>query len=173
MSTTTTLRHGEHTLEVTIVADGEVLRGRIGDRDVEARRLPASAPPYATAGASVQEITLVTADRTHHATVVRHRDRILVALRGRTYAFTTGNDDAAAHRGVGTGQIAAPMPGKIIAVVVQVGDRVATGAPVLVMEAMKMETTLTADIDGEVTRVAAVAGETVDAGVVLVEITPA
>ena len=65
----------------------------------------------------------------------------------------------------------APMPGVLLRYLVRVGDQVKRGDPLVVIEAMKMETTLTADVDGEVTRVAAAPGETVDGGSVLVEIT--
>jgi len=47
-------------------------------------------------------------------------------------------------------QVAAPMPGLVVAVAVLAGDRVTTGQKLLTMEAMKMETTLYADIDGRV-----------------------
>jgi biotin carboxyl carrier protein len=43
---------------------------------------------------------------------------------------------------------------------------------VVVIEAMKMETTLAADVDGEVSQIAVAAGDTVEGGVILVDITP-
>ena len=100
--------------------------------------------------------------------------RVLVALDGCTYVFAAGEAARdSAGSGAGTGRIGAPMPGKVIAVLVAVGERVEHGQPVVVIEAMKMETTLTADVDGEVARIGAVIGETVDAGALLVEISPA
>jgi biotin carboxyl carrier protein len=87
--------------------------------------------------------------------------------------FNMGAVMAPAAADGGTGKIAAPMPGKVIAVLVQVGDRVEHGQPVVVVEAMKMETTLTADVDGEVARIGTAVGEKIDAGALLVEITPA
>jgi 3-methylcrotonyl-CoA carboxylase alpha subunit len=65
------------------------------------------------------------------------------------------------------------MPGKVVKVFVVAGDAVTAGQPLVVVEAMKMETTLSAEIDGTVKAVNANAGDTVDAGAVLVEITPA
>jgi biotin carboxyl carrier protein len=56
-------------------------------------------------------------------------------------------------------------------VLVAAGDAVTAGQPLVVIEAMKMETTLAAEIDGTVRSVAAEAGAMVDAGSVLVEIT--
>ena len=119
-------------------------------------------------------IALAIDGRTHHAVVATSRERVLVSLDGRTYVFAAGEDGAVSGgAGGGTGKITAPTPGKVIAILVAPGDHVEHGQGVLVIEAMKMETTLTADVDGEVTRIAAAVGETVDGGALLVEITPA
>ena len=69
--------------------------------------------------------------------------------------------------------VRSPMPGRIVRVLVAPGDEVEAGQPLVVVEAMKMETTLAAEIDGTVKAVNANAGDTVDAGAVLVEIAPA
>jgi 3-methylcrotonyl-CoA carboxylase alpha subunit len=174
VSTTTRLRARDGVLEVTVHAEGDAVRATVDGRPLEARRLPAPAPPYATAGAVVHEIALAIDGRTHHAVVATSRERVLVSLDGRTYVFAAGDDGAVSGgAGGGTGKITAPMPGKVIAILVAPGDHVEHGQGVLVIEAMKMETTLTADVDGEVTRIAAAVGETVDGGALLVEITPA
>jgi biotin carboxyl carrier protein len=65
------------------------------------------------------------------------------------------------------------MPGKVIAVLVAAGDTVEAGQPVVVLEAMKMESTLAAEVAGTVAAVSATPGATVGAGELLVEITPA
>lgn len=174
MNTTLQLRHGEDALAVTLATEGDRVRATIGERVLDATRLPAPAPPYAAAGAVVHEVAFALDGRVHRAVVARLRDRVLVALGGHTYVFAAG--DAAAEAGAaagGTGKIAAPMPGKVIAVLVAAGDRVEHGQPVVVVEAMKMETTLTSDVDGTVAAVAVAAGDTVDAGAVLVDVTPA
>ena len=73
--------------------------------------------------------------------------------------------------GVGPGdRIAAPMPGQVIAVAVQVGDRVAEGAPLVIVEAMKMEHTLRAPRSGRVSSVACAVGDRVEEGVELVQL---
>jgi acetyl/propionyl-CoA carboxylase alpha subunit len=66
----------------------------------------------------------------------------------------------------------APMPGTIVALKVAVGDRVTAGQPLLIMEGMKMELTLTAPVAGVVERVLCAAGDSVDADAVLVDIRP-
>jgi len=69
------------------------------------------------------------------------------------------------HAGAG---LTAPMPGKIIAVKTQAGAKVAKGDALLIMEAMKMEHTITAPADGVVDVVNFAQGDQVEAGVELV-----
>ncbi|HEM45986.1 MAG TPA: biotin/lipoyl-binding protein, partial [Alphaproteobacteria bacterium] len=68
------------------------------------------------------------------------------------------------------GRVHAPVPGRVTAVLVADGDRVAVGQPLLRLEAMKMEHTLTAPAAGTVTGLAAVVGQQVDEEVTLLEI---
>ena len=73
----------------------------------------------------------------------------------------------------GTGAIAAPMQGTIVRVEVAVGDEVAAGQVVCVLEAMKMENNVPADVAGTVAEVKVEAGQAVASGDVVVVITPA
>jgi biotin carboxyl carrier protein len=66
--------------------------------------------------------------------------------------------------------IRAPIAGKVVKVLVAVGDQVAPGAAVLVLEAMKMENELVAERGGTVTQVHKAAGQAVETGDVLVEL---
>jgi acetyl/propionyl-CoA carboxylase alpha subunit len=68
--------------------------------------------------------------------------------------------------------IRAPMPGKVLDVKTSVGQDVKKGEPMVVLEAMKMEHTLTAPRDGKVIEVNAVAGVQTAEGVVLVKFEP-
>jgi len=68
------------------------------------------------------------------------------------------------------GAVTAPMPGKILKVLVKEGDRVKTGQGVLILEAMKMENEIPAPRDGVVKRVLVKEGDTVDTGQPLVEL---
>ncbi|SPD43138.1 acetyl/propionyl/methylcrotonyl-CoA carboxylase subunit alpha [Cupriavidus taiwanensis] len=75
--------------------------------------------------------------------------------------------DPLAHAGEAEGEggkLTAPMPGKVIAVMVEAGSTVARGAPLLVMEAMKMEHTICAPADGVVSEVLYGIGEQVAEG---------
>lgn len=64
----------------------------------------------------------------------------------------------------------APIAGKVVKVLVAVGDVVAAGSAVIVLEAMKMENELIAERGGTVTAVNRQAGQAVDTGDVLVEL---
>jgi acetyl-CoA/propionyl-CoA carboxylase biotin carboxyl carrier protein len=66
-----------------------------------------------------------------------------------------------ARAGSADGTVRSPMPGTILAVHVSVGDTVSAGQPVLVVEAMKMEHTVTAPVDGVISELTAKAGQQV------------
>jgi 3-methylcrotonyl-CoA carboxylase alpha subunit len=76
--------------------------------------------------------------------------------------------DAEVH----AGGLAAPMPGKVIAVLVEAGARVEKGAPLVIMEAMKMEHTINAPAAGTVREILYGAGEQVAEGAELIAFEP-
>ena len=75
----------------------------------------------------------------------------------------------------GEGRLTAPMPGKVIAVLVEVGAVVEKGAPLLVMEAMKMEHTIVAPASGTVGEILFNIGDQVTDGaqLLVMEVQPA
>lgn len=163
----TTLRTGTRTLAVTLGPDGASVDGTTLDARVE----PVGRPVPAADGHSVEELVVVLDGRTHRAIVARRSDRVLVWIDGAVHTFAVGDDAAGgAGAGVGSGVVTAPMPGKVIRVAVAVGDAVEPGQPLVVLEAMKMETTLAAEVGGTVRAVHAAEGAMVDGGAVLVEI---
>ncbi len=72
--------------------------------------------------------------------------------------------------GAGAGQVAAPMQGTIVKLLVQVGDAVEAGQAVCVLEAMKMENQIEADKTGTVSEIKVETGQTVGGGDILVVI---
>jgi 3-methylcrotonyl-CoA carboxylase alpha subunit len=67
------------------------------------------------------------------------------------------------------GRLTAPMPGRIVQVMVRQGDEVKRGAPLVVLEAMKMEYTIAAPADGRIAEVRYSAGDVVEEGAELIE----
>ena len=70
------------------------------------------------------------------------------------------------------GSVLAPIPGSIMEVYVQVGDKVRAGQPLFKMEAMKMENEINARLDGTLSSVSISAGDTVNQGDELMVINP-
>lgn len=66
--------------------------------------------------------------------------------------------------------VAAPMPGKVIAVNAKVGEAIKRGAPVITIEAMKMNVPIPAPVDGKVLAIAVKVGDSVQTGQLVAEI---
>jgi 3-methylcrotonyl-CoA carboxylase alpha subunit len=83
--------------------------------------------------------------------------------------------DPLAHAGeeveAGDAHLRAPMSGTVISVLVKLGDTVARGAPLLILEAMKMEHTITAPTSGTVTALHYAQGEQVKEGAEMIDVT--
>jgi acetyl/propionyl-CoA carboxylase alpha subunit len=96
---------------------------------------------------------------------------LLVGLQGRTISVTVdGRRSAHAESGPhghGQASITAPMPGRVVRVLVEPGDKVAARQGVIVVEAMKMENELRAPRAGRVKEVSVSAGMSVEAGRIL------
>jgi acetyl/propionyl-CoA carboxylase alpha subunit len=96
-----------------------------------------------------------------------------VVIGGRRFGFEVEDPRSLrGRRGSGAGAagpraLKAPMPGRVVRVLVGVGDEVLEGQAVMVIEAMKMQNELKSPKAGRVIRVAAAAGDTVGAGDVL------
>ncbi|TXS89845.1 acetyl-CoA carboxylase biotin carboxylase subunit [Parahaliea maris] len=97
---------------------------------------------------------------------------VAVQWRGRAALLCNTLSAALALAGdSGSGTVTAPMHGSVLALNVSEGEQVEVGAELAVIEAMKMEHRLCAEIAGTVSRVMVGAGEQVAAGAVLLEIT--
>ncbi|MEZ5241783.1 MAG: biotin carboxylase N-terminal domain-containing protein [Microthrixaceae bacterium] len=81
-----------------------------------------------------------------------------------------GGSSAGGGGAAGSGKVAVPMQGTIVKINVEVGQSVAAGDAVVVLEAMKMENNVAADIDGTVTAINVEAGQSVAAGEVVIVI---
>ncbi len=109
-------------------------------------------------------------DRRLIASVVAVDDKRSVFLQGATYTLLRDDPlhrvDAGDSHG---GGLTAPMPGKVVALLAQPGQKVEKGTPLLIVEAMKMEHTITAPAAGTVKAFCYAAGEQVTDGALLLE----
>ena len=71
---------------------------------------------------------------------------------------------------MGATKVTSPMPGTVVSIKVNVGDKVESGTLVAVLEAMKMENEIFAGADGVIASINANAGDSVNTGDVLVSI---
>ncbi len=111
----------------------------------------------------LQRLRVIEVDQTLH--VFRAGRQVVLRL-------TRTEDALQVSAGAEEGSLLTPLPGTLVAVHVTEGQRVARGAPLVTVEAMKMEHTLTAPYEGIVSRVAFGLTERVAAGAVLVELSP-
>jgi biotin carboxyl carrier protein len=154
---------------IDLARDGDGIR--IGDRLVRARLTDVDGTPVKvlTIGDAVHRVVMQrgTGRGQYTMWVGGHRYDV-EALDERTRAIRDLSE--AGVRPAGPAPLVAPMPGLIVRVNVQVGDAVQPGAPVVVMEAMKMENELRAQSAGVVSAVRVQPGEAVEKGAVLVEL---
>lgn len=157
------------------------LRVRVGDEiaQISARRTPGEENVFtiqidqqeSTARATVLPdgaFLLDLGDGRHvRAEVSRDGDARWVTVAGRTALLHRVEAESGAVTEE-LGLLEAPMPGKVVAVSVSVGDSVEAGDALVVVEAMKMEHPIRASRNGVVSAVAAVLGEMVSPGTALV-----
>jgi 3-methylcrotonyl-CoA carboxylase alpha subunit len=101
--------------------------------------------------------------RRHTAAVAADGPRVLVFCEGRTFAFERG-EARRTRTAEQSGDLLAPMPGRVRRALVGEGERVARGQVVLVLEAMKMEHAIRSPRDGVVARLVHGEGDLVEAG---------
>ena len=145
-----------------ITIDGAELRARLTD----------------VAGTPVSLLTI--GERVYRLVARRGdaRGRYTLSLDGRRFAAEALDErtrairdlSAASAAAAGPAPLVAPMPGLVVRVSVQVGDEVAAGQGLVVMEAMKMENELRAPSAGTVKAVHTAPGSPVEKGAVLVEL---
>ena len=104
------------------------------------------------------------------AEVTRSERQRFVRLGRADFVLEKAEVARASRSGAGEGRLESPMPGVVSKVLVEEGDEVRKGQPLLAVEAMKMEHLIRAPREGRVTRIHARAGEMVNGGVPLVEL---
>ena len=95
-------------------------------------------------------------------------------MNGKVYTATPHSPDHLDLESDGADQsLNAPMPGRIISVIATMGDSVEAGAPLLILEAMKMEHTIRAPHNGIVEKIMFATGDFVSEGEELVKLAAA
>jgi biotin carboxyl carrier protein len=169
--------------ELIVTADGQdrtvVVEGPLPGEGDGRFRVTIDGTVHEVDGRAIRPGTwsIVVANRSYNVELDKRRNGIAASV-GASEAVLQVEDAlhrrlaAAAHpRDKARGEtIRAPIAGKVVKVLVAAGDVVAVGAPIIVLEAMKMENELVAERGGTVKSVLKQAGQAVDTGDVLVEI---
>lgn len=113
--------------------------------------------------------------RAHELRLAVGPEATFVHISGRTYEV--GRVDpaerlAGSDAGASGDRLVAPMPGVVVTVAVRPGDTVAEGQPLLVIESMKLETTLTAPRDGVIAEMPFAEGDSFGLKDVLAQLAP-
>jgi geranyl-CoA carboxylase alpha subunit len=155
------LGHGVHEVEIVRERDGSyVATLDDGELRFEIDDLGRDTIRFRTNGLMEQVKFLRDGDRLdflHRGVTISVRDLTLAAP---VSAAASGGD----------GKVRAAMNGRVVAVLVKPGDKVAAGQPVMTLEAMKMEHVHTAGVAGTVSAIDVVEGEQVTTGRIVVEI---
>jgi geranyl-CoA carboxylase alpha subunit len=152
---------GVEEVEIARERDGCYRAGRIGER----RR-------FEIDGLTGDTLRFLENGVLESARFLREGDRLDILHRGITRSVhdrTLAPPAAAAANG-GDGKVRAAMNGRVVAVLVKPGEKVAAGQPVMTLEAMKMEHVHTADVAGTVSTIDVAEGEQVTTGKIVVEI---
>jgi len=121
--------------------------------------------PLTVSGHDGATLSIRLGEQSMHGAVRRDGDLFHVFSNGEHHTFTY--NDPMAHAGeaeAAGGRLTAPMPGKVVAVMVEGGQTVKKGEPLVIMEAMKMEHTIAAPSDGLVEEVLYAVGDQVADG---------
>ncbi|TMR07855.1 ATP-grasp domain-containing protein [Nonomuraea turkmeniaca] len=158
------------------------LESRDGVHPVQVRGLPEESAEVRINGVNVAArirkggsdaagLAVTLGGRTEHYVHVRDGDTLWLGRDGRAWAFTRhligDPGDRPGTAAAGDGVVRSPMPGTVLVVKAQVGEQVSEGQPLIIVEAMKMEHTVTAPRDGVLSELPAQAGQSVDMDAVL------
>ena len=162
---------GGRTRQVVVTRVGDGFAVSAGDRtwNVNAARIDAHTLSLIVDSVDgtgvVSDLTVVPDTTPGQVTVYVGAMPVAVTVNGRR---RSGRGDDRGREGTGPERISAPMPGKIVRVLVNAGDAVTARQPLVIVEAMKMENELRAGRDGTIAEVHAREGASVEAGALLV-----
>lgn len=120
-------------------------------------------------------LSILVGEKSFLAAVARDKNKIIVALEGMRFEFQEVEADVAGRsreEAAASGLIAikAPMPGKVVRVVVGEGEKVRKNQTLAIVEAMKMENEIKAAVEGIIKKIYVAEGELVDSEKPLIEL---
>jgi biotin carboxyl carrier protein len=160
-----TIDGAEHELDVEELGAAGAYNVRIGERELKADLRQVGPSSF----------SIIVGARSFDFDVIREGDELVVASRAGVSRMTLQD---AARRMMRTGakqiegraELKAMMPGRVVTILVKVGDEVQAGQGVITVEAMKMENELKSPKAGKVTEIKVAAGQTVEKGALLLVI---
>lgn len=108
--------------------------------------------------------------RSYTVTLARHEARAFLHVDGTTLAYTVEQASEAARSAASQDDLSAPMPGTVTQVLVENGDRVTQGQPLVIVEAMKMEHVIRAPRAARIRALLVHLGEQIEGGAVVARI---
>jgi len=164
---------GEQSLEVELVPAGDgTVRATVGDSTFTVDAAPDGSWAVRPDGGTTQERVWLDRGPGRPTYAAARGDTTPVKVQTSAEAALIAALEEAGGGAAGGGAVKAPMPGRVVKALVAEGDSVEAGQAVVIVEAMKMENEVASSGAGVVQRIAVSAGDTVDAGTVLVEIAP-
>lgn len=154
---------------VEIAEDGDRLLVRLDGREVDADLTLLAEPSLHS---------LLLDGQSREMTLVSKGDSVLVSIDGETIEARVLDEVAralaefAGSSPTGALEIEAPMPGVVVSIGVAPGDTVEAGQAVVVLEAMKMQNELVAEVAGIVEKILVKVGDSVAGGATLVKLKP-
>lgn len=163
-------------MRYTLETDGQTLAVEVDPLGAGRYRVRIGDGPVRTLDAEVDGdlVHLVDGTASHAVRIAARGERSHVQLAGLDATLTVLDARAARRRataattGSGAEIVRSPMPGRVVAVLVKQGDAVTVGQGIAIVEAMKMENELRAEITGVVATVHVAAGDRVDGNATLV-----
>jgi biotin carboxyl carrier protein len=152
----------EHEVELVAISDSMVT-ARVDGEEISATR----------ASLTDSSAMLAIGGRRYHISGTKRGNSILVAAGPMSAEYQIVEARRGSHgAGLTSPTIDAPMPGTVLKILVTEGARVKTNDPLIVLEAMKTETTLSAESAAVIKRIHVQVGQKVDHGATLIELGP-
>ena len=156
------LDYNSQSFPIDLTPTGKSYRATMGDETVDVEIISAQAG----------KLDLLIDGERITAYVSSDNAKRWVTINGRTYLLTkqSGSRKSGGTHHHTAGELTAPMPGQVRAVNVSEGDVVTKGQTLMILEAMKMEIRIQAQVDGAVASISVKVGQTVEREQMLIKV---